>query len=381
MKRPVIVSLYLLLFYLLTCATPDTIAKRTPSPYWDDLARFLAGMPLRAESSLATLTGTDSYRRHVSVMNRFWGMVLSENTNHIASWRAAHLTRRYAKNIAFYPFSGADFVNLYTLFPDSRYYIMIALEEPGSVPDPMKLSSWQLQAGLSSVQRGIWTIASENYFKSGIMQRELNNKYLEGVTPILLLFAARLGCTVTDVVPVCLDESGSIKALERDGRLKTKTPSTTGIYIDFKAPGERGRRTLVYLRHRLSAGSLDARTAEGKFFNRLRHLNTVIKSAVYLLHRESLKGFCDFILDRSDLVIQDDSGIPYRYFDKRRWEITRFGIYVYPRSLKDLPNPPYQPDLALDYARKSLPLSFNFGYGVLTGRGRSNMVHAVKNGK
>ncbi len=381
MKRTFIITFNLLLLYILTCATPDTVARRNPSPYWNDLAHFLAGMPFRSDNPLAALTRTESYRRHVAVMNRFWEMVQRENTSPINAWRAAQMPRRYAKNIAFYPFSGADFVNLYSLFPKSRYYIMIALEEPGPVPDPLRLASWQLQAGLSSVQRNIWTIASENYFKSGIMQREMNNKYLEGVTPILLLFAARLGCTVTDVVPVGLDESGSIRALDREGTVKGNKPATTGIYIYFRAPGESGLRTLVYLRHRLSAGSLDERTAEGKFFKRLQHLNTVIKSAVYLLHRESLKAFCDFILERSDTVVQDDSGIPYRYFDKQRWDIVRFGTYTYPRSLKDLPNPPYQPDLAKDYAKTSLPLPFNFGYGVLTGRGKSNMVQALKNGQ
>ncbi len=376
-KNIILVS-FILVVCTSLCSAPEKIPGAQADTYWNDLARFLAGMPIPQGSPLEKAAASESYKQHVSTMNKFWTMVQTENIDLILPWRSANLPDSYRNNTAFYPFSGADFVNLYTFFPRASSYIMVALEEPGGIPDPLKLAPWQLASGLSAIHRSIWTIASENYFKSGIMQKEMTNKYLEGTTPVLLIFAARLGLTVVDVRSVGLDAHGKIRELDKKGFLDGIRPQVYGTLISFSAPSDRRPRSLLYLKMRLSGGTLSEKSGEGLFFKKLSHLNVMIKSAVYLLHRDSFKDLCDFMRDRSDVILQDDSGIPYRYFERSAWNITLFGNYTHPRSLKDLPNPPHQPDLAREYARGASPLPFNFGYGVLTGKGKSNLLRAVK---
>ncbi len=378
MKKKTAILFTLLLFCLYHCTTPEKLEKASSTAYWNDLALFLAGMPQRPDSPFCKTAATPQYARHVEAMNAFWDMVLTENIDRIVPWRAAKLDGQRHARTAFYPFSGADLANLYTFYPDARTYVMVALEDPGPIPDPLRLTPGELSEGLSAIHRAIESIASRNYFHSAVMQRELPNRYLPGTVPVLLIFAARLGLRVTAVDLIGIDASGGIVPLGAQGNVGTAVPSTMGARIQFVAPRETHARTIIYLDMRLSDSVLDPSSPEGAFFRKIGNFDTLIKSAVYLLHRGGFSTMCTFILEHSGTVIQDDSGMPYRLFDKNDWDARLFGTYTRPRRLKDLQNPPDQPDLALAFSEKSEPLPFSFGYGVLTGKGKSNLLLAVR---
>ncbi len=374
-----------LIIIALICAAAPSYSRNDPSraadPYWNDLARFLAGLPQRPESKFAPLTGLEVYLQHVAAMEGFWALVKKENEEFITPWRTQYIPAKAKGSMGFYPFSGADFINLYTFFPDCPSYLMMALEEPGAIPEPLRLNAYELAYGLQSVQRAISTIASQNYLQSGIMAREMANKYIEGVTPSLLIFVARLGFTVTDVALVGIGVKGEVEPLDPQGLIGGVKPFIYGSRILFLVPGESQPRSLVYLKARLHNSILSPATPEGKFFGKMSHMNMITKSAVYLLHTEWLLDVARHFLDRSDIIVQDDSAIPYRYFDPEQWDILLFGSFAAPVPLSDLPNPPQQPDLAYAYSVKSAPLPFNFGYGVWLGRGKSNLLRAVRTGK
>ncbi|MBP7604883.1 MAG: hypothetical protein KBA15_13205 [Spirochaetes bacterium] len=378
MKKKTSILLMLLLFGLYHCATAEKLERTRTNPYWNDLALFLAGMPQRPESPFREPAATPQYARHVESMNAFWEKVRGENIDTITPWRDAQLEGLPRAKTAFYPFSGADLANLYTFYPDARTYVMIALEDPGIIPDPLNLSPAELAEGLSSIHRAIQSIASRNYFHSAVMQRELPNRYLPGTIPVLLIFAARLGLGVSTVELIGIDPSGNVVPLDAASTIRGAAPAVTGARIRFRAPGDGEPRTLVYLDMRLSDRVLEPSSPEGRFFRSLGSFDTLIKSAVYLLHRDGFAELCSYILEHSSTVIQDDSGMPFRLFDRDNWDARLFGTYTRPRKLKDLQNPPDQPDLALAYSRKSEPLPFSFGYGVLTGKGKSNLLLAVR---
>ncbi len=378
MKKKTAILFTLLLFCLYHCTTPEKLDKARTTSYWNDLSLFLAGMPQTTVNPFRQAASSPQYARHVEAMNAFWDMVRTENIDHIVPWRAAKLDGQRHARTAFYPFSGADLANLYTFYPDARTYIMVALEDPGPIPDPLRLTPEELSEGLSAIHRAIESIASRNYFHSAVMQRELPNRYLPGTVPVLLIFAARLGLRVTAVELIGIDASGATVALDAHGNIGTARPSTMGARIQFIAPNETNERTIIYLDMRLSDSVLDGSGAEGAFFRKMGNFDTLIKSAVYLLHRCGFSGMCSFILEHSGTVIQDDSGMPYRLFDKNDWDARLFGSYTRPRKLRDLQDPPDQPDLALAFIEKSEPLPFSFGYGVLTGKGKSNLLLAVR---
>jgi hypothetical protein len=87
---------------------------------------------------------------------------------------------------------------------------------------------------------------------------------------------------------------------------------------------------------------------------------TLLKAASYLMHLDSFSQVRDFLLTRSKIIVQEDSGIPYRYFAKDKWDIRFYGRYIGPidRFLKH-----GQLDLQKDAnASRPPPLPFSFGY-------------------
>jgi hypothetical protein len=345
---------------------------------FNDLARVLAGMPVSDKSPYYRLTTTDSFKRHASWMDGYWKRVEKENIAPITQWRKAIMPGSFENKPAYYPLSGADFVNLYAFYPKARYYVMMALEDPGPVPDVLKLNEAELAGGFAAIQRCIMSVAIQNYFMSRVMIKEIPNKYLSGVTPIIMAFAARMNCRVNDVEPVGLSESGSVRKLDKDGKISGKDPVSPGCRISLTAQNDGRDCSVTYLKVKLNGQSLKETTPEGQFLNKVKGFNAILKSAVYLLHMKRYKEFCDDMLIRSNVIVQDDSGIPYRYFDSQGWTLSLFGTYVYPKPLKEIPNPPYQPELAKGYRERSMPLPFNFGYGVARGKGMSNLLLAVK---
>jgi hypothetical protein len=87
---------------------------------------------------------------------------------------------------------------------------------------------------------------------------------------------------------------------------------------------------------------------------------SLLKAASYLMHETGFSQVRDFLLARSDVLIQDDSGIPLRFFGEENWSLRYCGRYVGPIKVF---TKYWQPDLAEAYARVApSPLPFSFGY-------------------
>ncbi len=341
----------------------------------NEIARYLAGLPLQPGSEFEKLTQSPSYRQHAAWMEKFWVRVRTESSAPIIPWRRENIPQNLQTNTAMYPLSGADFINLYTFFPAAHSYVMFALEDPGRVPEIGQMSEGDLRIGLAAMQRVINSIAAYNYFFSASMMAEMINKQMPGTLPVLLAFAAGLGLEVVEARPVCLDENGDIQALDVNGMFAGKKPAITGAKISFQSKEDKTPRDLYYFKIRLRKDAVAETTPEGRFLRKYNHVNTMLKSAVYLLHDASFKPVSSFLLERSDLVIQDDSGIPLRAFDAQAWNLKHYGTFVRALPVGGIPNPPQQPDLATHYAKnKPEPLPFPYGYGILRGKNRSNLM-------
>lgn len=343
-------------------------------PYWNDVARYLAGMEISEKSVLWTKTREPRYQEHVKFMDKLWGMIENETIELIRPWRNKNIPGIKRYGTAFYPLSGADIINLFTLFPDSRSYIMVAMEQPGEALMLRDCNSRRLIDGLEPIQRSIFLYGVSNYFQTKVMIREMNNNLLPGTAPSLLIFMARLGCTIRQIENIAIDASGSIVPL---GSMRPGTAPEKPIYgirIYFTGKGGVSVRELVYLSMRLEAKSVDPATPEGKFFNRLRGVRTLLKSAVYILQDARYEALKNFILRKSALIVQDDSGILFRDFNSG-WDIKLYGSY---NPILTLPGcrVQNQDDLAASYQKQSYPLPFNFGYGTLLGPCKSNLMVA-----
>jgi len=134
-----------------------------------------------------------------------------------------------------------------------------------------------------------------------------------------------------------------------------------GVRIDFVAAGGGAQQQLHYF-------SLDATDKALEFYpgfldwvGQHRPASALLKSASYLLHDKQFEKTRNMILATADYVVQDDTGIPYRFLSQAPWQVRLYGEYVKP--IKTL-RYGYQPDLEGAYkAKGDLPdLPFPFGY-------------------
>ncbi len=343
---------------------------------WNDVARYLAGLDPGAGSPLQARTADPRFREHARFMDDLWEKIEEGTVTKIRAWRDDTLLREKIST-ALYPLSGADFINLYSLYPKASRYLMIALEPPGDAADLLDSGSERMIQGLAPLRRGIYLYGVNNYFQSKVMYREMNNTLLPGTAPVLLIFMARLGLTITAVENVALTPSGRLAPLA-EGSAGKETEIVPGVRIRFKRKGLGGSGELVYLSMRLRGDSADPSTPEGKFLRRVKGAGTLLKSAVYLLQDDRYGAFRDFLLSRSRLIVQDDSGIAYGAFGGK-WEIDLYGTYRPAYGLKGC-HVRYQRDLDEAYREKSRPLPFKFGYGILVGPNQSNLMIALKKG-
>ena len=89
---------------------------------------------------------------------------------------------------------------------------------------------------------------------------------------------------------------------------------------------------------------------------------TYLKAASYLPHDDFMSMVREMMLDKSKTVLQDDTGIPYKYFTNGKWNVTVFGNYSKP--IADFAKfGVYQPDLQKLYDSGNVgKMDFSLGY-------------------
>ena len=135
-------------------------------------------------------------------------------------------------------------------------------------------------------------------------------------------------------------------------------------------------RTLNYFPVDIQDKSLKLKPHFQKYLSSFDNMIMFTKAASYCLHGSDfsiMRGLCL----RAKAVLEDDTGIPYRYLKKDAWDVVLFGHYTKP--IKDF-NYGFQPDL--DSAFKSgvnvRPLSYSIGYHWRDGY--SSLILAVRKG-
>jgi hypothetical protein len=185
------------------------------------------------------------------------------------------------------------------------------------------------------------------------MRTDLEASSFRGTLPILCLFLARRGCRIQSVEPV---------GLQKDGTLRKTSPPFHGVEIRFQRSSEGGpspEQTLFYFSTDLSSGPVE-RSGFLKWCATLGPADALVKSASYLMHTEDFAAVRKFLLQNAERILEDDSGIPLRYFDAETWQIRALGAYPGPIELfKQF----HQPELESLYRRVyPAPLPFGFGY-------------------
>ena len=354
-----------LLVVVLVLVTAPVRGAETVTP--DDNARYLAGLPPAPDSPLAALANDPRWQRHARYFDALFEREDATTLSKVRDFAREHLTEKH--DTMLYMFSGPDFLYATSFFPNASTYVLAGLEPAGDVSQLTALKRPTLDYTLQNIERSIGTLMNYSFFITHNMRTQLNAGPVYGTLPILYVFLARTGKTVHDVTFVDLDSDGNIKTWNETGGKRGRS-AASGVRIVFSA-GNGPWQTLYYFSTNLADGGV-ARSGFLTFCARLGTADSFIKSASYLLHGGGFSKVRDFLLEHSDTILQDDSGIPLVYFDQKKWRLQPLGRYAGPLSIFARA---YQPRMA-ELFRKAAPLDFGLGYRWR--RNESNLLLAQK---
>src|SRR5882724_4248520 len=119
----------------------------------DDTARFLAGMPLSADSPLMPLTKDPAWQRHAKFFDTAFGQLEQRQLSKIRTWSEANLAA--PRPTMFYMFSGPDFLYADAFYPKAVTYVLSALEPVGKVPDLTKVPRGSIGSNLYDMEQSL----------------------------------------------------------------------------------------------------------------------------------------------------------------------------------------------------------------------------------
>ena len=340
-----------------------------PVDNWNAAAQLIAGIGNETYAASMTDEQKAAWVDYSKTAAADWNRLKRRYVDRITAWRGKYLQHTPATDVVFYPFSGPDATNPLAFFPDAREYVLVGLEPAGCIPSKAEDFPPEYWPAL---RQGWQTAAAMGFFKTENMQRDLTEGGASGVLPVLLFLIARAGNSVMDVTPLGITPGGAL--IPSDDRSKTET---RGLTIQFKDQRQRAH-TLRYFALNLRNQRLERKPGTVRYLQGLPPGGTLVKSASYLMHKRYFSTIRGIILAHSTLVIEDDSGIPYHYFEPAAWDVRLFGAYDKPINLFKTG---LQDDLKAAYDAKTGVLPLDFGIGYKWRQNESNLLLATRKGK
>lgn len=354
----------------------DTIPKRVTLPYdtlTDNKVAFFSGMAHGNTKCLSEFESTTKWKMHAQRMDSMFHKIEVERLEKMRVWADSQLTESKAPTTVFYPFSGPDFLNANVFFPNAQNYIMIALEPIGDLPNLCSMQPKSIDNYLNNVNRSLSDIFMRSYFITMKMLGALNKDSVNGTVPLISLFIKRTGHNIISIKPIGVDPNGKWNYLDSLKGVKV----TKGVKIDFVDANGDKPQSVFYFKTDISNDGLNVNPGFRKYLSQLPNCYSYLKAASYLMQWKEFSMIRNTIFDKSDCILQDDSGIGYIYFDKTKWDIRLYGKYQKPNKEFGNIN---EPELAKAYKDSIFrPVPFVLGYNWKTKS--INMLYAVKKGK
>jgi len=330
-------SLLLLLAPALASAAPSTPQEQ---------AEFLAGIDLPGSSVLAELQKSPAYKSHQKELQDKWAFCKQARYSAMQAWSDANLRgAQSSRDVLRYLFGGPDFLNAFAFFPEVGTMVLGGLEPVGEVPPPESLKPGSYANSLAALRQALRTSLYCGYFITSEMGGQLHQGAFRGVLPVLYTELALTGNRIQSVEMVKPFGSPGVKiTYVRSGHV---TPQTLYYFQANLANGAECQRFLTWLGEQGSGPAY-------------------LKAASYLLHGSEFSQTRNFLLNTSTIVVEDDSGIPFKYFDPATWKVRVFGAY-------DSPLPIFsgyaQRDFKAAYSTPANagPIKFGAGYHVMPG--------------
>ena len=327
-----------------------------PDEVFDGFAKLISGNIEKIPSNVDQ-SYYDSFSKQ---LNQKLVEIEKSRLSPLTNWNETALKRNAKSDTTsvFYPFSGGDFLHVNSLYPNANHYVMMAQESVGSIPDLSKMDKVQTKEYIKAADFILRDIYAKSYFITMNMIKDTKSSPVNGMLPVLLWSVSKTGHTVTSVEELTVDESGK----KSYSPFKVGVNSAKAVRITFGNPEKGILKTLTYYSCDISNSGIEKDKALAATLKAIPPSNCFVKSASYLMHYETFTTIRNTVLDKAIYLVQDDTGIPYKYFNKTKFKMELYGNYVKPVS--DFSANLYQKDMVEAYKTKEYVgvLPFSLGY-------------------
>ncbi|MGZ3930964.1 MAG: hypothetical protein ACXVP0_06240, partial [Bacteroidia bacterium] len=345
-------------------STPDVPEQPTGNfnsdNYYNNITAVLSGLKGKAHN-LNYLFDTVAWATQHKFVDSSWARLEKKRLKAMRDWAAKEFAAPNEKaKTVFYPFSGPDFLTATTFFPNADTYIMLGLEPVGKLPELKKFKPGQHSEYAYDFKKSLGDIFDKSYFITRKMLQDFQSQKVNGLLPVLTFFIRKTGHEIADIKYLVRYNQDSISEVSYDFKDPERKPF--GVRVDFMQDGK--RKSVYYFKYDVSDKKFNDTCVFYKYLNKYNGYITYIKSASYLLHNNFMSNMRKMILQNSLSVVQDDTGLPYKYFQEgNAWTIKLYGEYA--RPVSDFPYLSMQKPLEEAFHKDSLhvgKLPFHLGY-------------------
>ena len=319
----------------------------------NEIARWLAGVPTE-NGALQNFTLVPAWMNHAKALTAAWDGSERKRVAKVRAWAPEALGAVNASDSpVYYFFSGADFLYPHALFPTAKTYVLCAREPVGSQPDPAHIASGALSGALADFRKSVDALLGFSFFITKDLRKEVVQRHIPGILPVLELLLVREGANVTEVQLVHCNDAGEVNTelAEKGG--------SSGVRIKFHMEGK-PEQTLYYFYGDISNDGLKTHGGVLKFCETFGQGRSLLKAASYLPHEGAFSQINEWTLAHSTAVVQDGSGIPFRGFPKDKWTFRFWGRNASPiKAFSKYSESALREAVA---AAPAQPIPFGFGY-------------------
>jgi hypothetical protein len=212
------------------------------------------------------------------------------------------------------------------------------------------------------------------------MAAEMSNKSFNSTAGIIMYFLATNGYTVTDARKIAVDaKSEVVPGAATDDQIDWQKPPRSrvpGVEISFRKGAGKVQIVRYYMLNVIDSALAASSPNFIPYLKKEGPYAVIIKSASYLMHNDKIK-FTQIraaVMGSAKFIVQDDSGVPLRYFKAGEWKLAFHGYYNGPIGL--FANR-MQNDLKKAFDTGSTG-KLPFSYGYVYKPGQSNLMTAER---
>jgi hypothetical protein len=324
---------------------------------YNDTARFIAGLPGRPGSPLESLEKGPEWQEYAKGFDETWATFQKSQAEPMRAFEEKELAPARPKgSFVFYPFSGPDVLYMTGFFPGRSVYVMVGLEPAGTLPSPDTFKAAAMPNEVKAWTVSVRSIFKRSFFVTSEMDAQFRGRMADGLLEPICLLLARSGYTLENIRHGNLTEEGAFTAVEMPA-----TPKPIGVEVTFRNGSDGDPQKIYYFSKKLDT-EFKTKPGFSRFLLNIGQPDTLIKSAQFIMHWPGMSDLRSQILETSRTILEDDTGVPYKYLKPPQWEVRLFGQYSAPdKPFKNW----YQKDLAKAFEdpTKVTPLGMQIGYG------------------